>query len=99
MLAVDPPPPVDAAGVGVRLPIAGEGNLCPVAGTGDLLPTAGTGDLCPAAGMGDLRSVLAAGTPTSDPGASLASPSTIDEPSTPAPRWAGGGLASVTTSK
>ena len=91
--------PVDAAGAGVRLPIAGEGNLCPVASTGDLLPTAGTGDLCPAASVGDLRSVLAADTTTSDTGMSLASPSAIDELSTPAPRWTGGGLAPVTTSK
>ena len=71
-----PPPPVDAAGAGVCLPVHGEGNLCPVAGVGDLLPAtstgdlqlaAGVGDLSPAAGVGDLLSVLAAGVSQDSP--------------------------------
>ena len=49
--------------------------------------------------MGDLRSVLAVGVTISIPGASLPSPNVIIEALSPAPRWAGGGLAPVTASK
>ena len=73
-------------GAGVLLPVAGGGDPCPVMGMDDLLPAAGVGDLHLATGVGDLRSVLAAGSSTSNPGASLASPSVAVEPSPPAPR-------------
>ena len=51
------------------------------------------------AGAGDLRSTLAVGVLTSVVGVSLLSPSVIVDASAPAPRWAGGGLAPVTTPK
>ena len=49
--------------------------------------------------MDDLRSALAVGVTISVAGTSLPSPSVIVEASSPAPRWAGWGLAPVTTSK
>ena len=85
-LAADPPPPVNAAGAGVLLPVAGGGDLCPVTGVDDLLPAVGVGDLRPAAGAGDLRSVLAGSGSTNDPDVSLASPSVTGTSTSPAPR-------------
>jgi hypothetical protein len=75
------------------------GESLPAAGTRDLWPVADAGDLRPDTGVDDLCSALVAGVTISIAGASLLSPSVIIEPSTLAPRWAGGGLAPVTTSK